>query len=113
MLFVKTEDYSDPNADIWIYSAAASPLPKPADYSGPDGYFEYLQTVQPEGAHGDAFHYKTINSDALGWIVSRVSGMEVTELLSERIPRPRGFRPRGGRLTRMSRWISNTFSETP
>ena len=25
-----SEDYSDPNADIWKYSAAASPLPKPA-----------------------------------------------------------------------------------
>ena len=80
-----SEDYSDPEADIWIYSRAASPLPKPADYDGPDGYFEYLQTVQPEGSHGEAFHYKTINTDALGWIVSRVSGMEVTELLSERI----------------------------
>ena len=80
-----SEDYSDPEADIWIYSAAASPLPKPAGYDGPDGYFEYLQTVQPEGVHGDAFHYKTINTDALGWIISRVSGMEVTELLSERI----------------------------
>ena len=80
-----SEDYSDPNADIWIYSAAASPLPKPADYQGPDGYFEYLQTVRPEGEHGHAFHYKTINTDALGWIISRVTGMEVTELLSQRI----------------------------
>ena len=73
------------NADIWKYSAAASPLSKPKDYDGPDGYFEYLQTVQPEGMHGDAFHYKTINTDALGWIISRVSGKEVTELLSDRI----------------------------
>jgi CubicO group peptidase (beta-lactamase class C family) len=80
-----SEDYSDPDADIWKYSAAASPLPKPSDYDGPDGYFEYLQTVRPEGAHGDAFHYKTINTDALGWIVSRVSGKKVTELLAERI----------------------------
>ena len=80
-----SEDYSDPNADIWIYSAAASPLPKPSDYTGPDGYFEYLQTVRPEGDHGNEFHYKTINTDALGWIISRVTGMEVTELLSQRI----------------------------
>ncbi len=80
-----SEDYSDPNADIWTYSRAASPLPKPEGYKGPDGYFEYLQTVKPEGNHGDAFHYKTINTDALGWIISRVSGKEVTELLSERI----------------------------
>jgi CubicO group peptidase (beta-lactamase class C family) len=80
-----SEDYSDPNADVWKYSAAASPLPKPSDYDGPNGYFEYLQTVQPEGTHGEAFHYKTINTDALGWIISRVSGKGVTELLSERI----------------------------
>ncbi len=80
-----SEDYSDPDADIWIYSRAASPLPKPAGYEGPDGYFEYLQTVNPEGEHGDAFHYKTVNTDALGWIISRVSGLEVTELLSERL----------------------------
>ncbi len=80
-----SEDYSDPEADIWIYSAAASPLPKPADYQGPDGYFEYLQTVQSNGTHGEHFHYMTINTDALGWIVSRVSGKSVADLLSERI----------------------------
>lgn len=85
-----SEDYSDPDADIWKYSAAASPLPKPSGYRGPDGYFEYLQTVRPEGAHGDAFHYKTINTDALGWIVARVSGRSVDELLSERIWRRMG-----------------------
>jgi CubicO group peptidase (beta-lactamase class C family) len=65
--------WPDPEAHIWIYSRAASPLPKPAGYQGPDGYFDYLQTVKPEGEHGDAFHYKTINTDALGWIISRVS----------------------------------------
>jgi CubicO group peptidase (beta-lactamase class C family) len=80
-----SEDYADPKADIWVYSAAANPLPKPADYEGPVGYYAYLQTVKKEGEHGDAFGYKTINSDALGWIISRVSGESVTELFSERI----------------------------
>jgi len=85
-----SEDYGDPNADIWKYSAAASPLPKPAGYEGPNGYWEYLQQVQPEGKHGEAFHYKTINSDMLGWIISRVSGDEVNELASERLWRRMG-----------------------
>ena len=80
-----SEDYSDPEADVWIYSRAANPLPKPADYEGPRSYYEYLQIVRSAGAHGEAFGYKTINTDALGWIVSRVSGKSVTELLSERI----------------------------
>ena len=85
-----SENYADPNADIWLYSKAASPLPKPEGYDGPDGYWEYLQQVAPEGNHGDAFHYKTINSDMLGWIISRVSGKSVTELASERLWRPMG-----------------------
>lgn len=80
-----SEDYSDPNADIWTYSTAASPLPKGKDYKGPDGYYEYLQTVQKSGEHGKIFGYKTINSDALGWIISRTTGKGLTELLSEKI----------------------------
>lgn len=79
------EDYSNSKADIWVYSAAANPMPKPADYTGPVGYYEYIQTVPKEGQHGEAFGYKTINTDALGWIVSRVSGKAITDLLSERI----------------------------
>ena len=80
-----SEDYSDPEADIWIYSKAASPLPKPKDYEGPNGYFEYLQTVRQDGIHGEAFGYRTINTDALGWIVSRVTGKDLAQLVSERI----------------------------
>ena len=80
-----SENYADPQSGIWKYSAAASPLPKPADYVGPNGYFQYLQTVRQNGPHGRAFGYKTINTDALGWIISRVTGKALTEFLSERI----------------------------
>jgi CubicO group peptidase (beta-lactamase class C family) len=80
-----SEDYADPKADIWVYSAAASPLPKPKGYEGPIGYFEYLQTVKQDGVHGEAFGYRTINTDTLGWIVSRVTGKNIADLLSERI----------------------------
>lgn len=80
-----SEDYADPNADVWIYSEAGNPLPKPAGYTGPRSYFEYLETVRKEGEHGTAFGYKTINTDALGWIILRKTGKSVAELLSERI----------------------------
>ncbi|BCP54339.1 6-aminohexanoate-dimer hydrolase [Kaistia sp. 32K] len=80
-----SEDYADPDADVWIYSAAGNPLPKPADYTGPRSYFDYLKTVRKEGEHGAAFGYRTINSDALGWIIARVTGKSVAALLSERI----------------------------
>jgi len=80
-----SEDYSDPDAEIWQHAAAGNPLPKPADYTGPRTYFEFLQTVQPEGDHGRSFAYKTINTDVLGWLIARVSGNPLTEILSEKI----------------------------
>ncbi len=80
-----SEDYADPNSEVWAYSAAGSALPKPPGYQGPRGYFEYLETVQKEGEHGAAFGYKTINTDALGWIIARATGKSVAELLAQRI----------------------------
>lgn len=80
-----SEDYADPNAEIWQFSAAGNPLPKPKDYNGPRNYYEYLPTVKKNGVHGEAFGYKTVNSDVLGWIIARVTGKNVAEVLSERI----------------------------
>ena len=80
-----SEDYADPKAEVWAYAAAGNPLPKPADYQGPRTYYEFLATVQQAGQHGEAFHYRTANSDALGWVLARVSGRSVAQLLSERI----------------------------
>jgi CubicO group peptidase (beta-lactamase class C family) len=77
------ENYDDPGADIWIYAAAGSPLPKPSTYEGPIGYLDYVTTVEPEGEHGPEFHYKTVNTDVLGWIVTRVTGMSYQESLSQ------------------------------
>lgn len=85
-----TEDYGDPHSDIWAYGAATNPLPKPEGYHGPDGFFEFLQQVKPEGKHGEAFHYKTVNADMVGWIISRQSGKSVTDLASELLWRPMG-----------------------
>jgi CubicO group peptidase (beta-lactamase class C family) len=85
-----SEDYADPHADVWAHAKAGNPLPKPKDYPGPRSYYEFLQTVQPQGRHGDAFGYKTVNSDALGWVIARVSGRSVAELLSQRIWRRLG-----------------------
>lgn len=80
-----SEDYADPNAEIWKFSAAGNPLPKPKNYDGPKTYYEYLPTVKKSGTHGEVFGYKTVNADVLGWIIARVTGKTVTEVLSERI----------------------------
>jgi CubicO group peptidase (beta-lactamase class C family) len=85
-----SEDYADPEAEIWDHARAGNPLPKPLDYAGPRSYYDYLVTVEKQGTHGEAFAYKTVNTDALGWMLARVTGMSVAELLSERIWKPIG-----------------------
>lgn len=79
------EDYANPNADIWAFSAAGNPLPKPSNYRGAIGYYAALQTIKKAGPHGDAFGYKTPNADALGWLIARASGQSVDTLLAERV----------------------------
>lgn len=85
-----SEDYADPNAEVWAHAQAGNPLPKPKDYTGPRSYYEFLQTVQSQGEHGKGFGYKTVNTDVLGWIIARATGRNVAELLSERIWRRLG-----------------------
>ena len=80
-----SENYADPNAEVWAYAKAGSPLPPPPGYTGPRSYFDYLQTVKKKGEHGGAFGYKTVNADALGWLVARATGKSVAQELSERI----------------------------
>jgi len=80
-----SENYADPNAEIWAFSAAGNSMLNQEGYEGPVGYFEYLQTVKKEGEHGEAFGYRTVNTDALGWIISRVTGQKLSDYLSERI----------------------------
>ncbi len=80
-----SEDYADPNAEVWTYAKAGSPLPTPPGYTGPRSYVDYLQTVKKKGNHGEAFGYKTVNADALGWLIARATNTSVADLLSERI----------------------------
>lgn len=80
-----SENYADPNADVWKFSQAGNPGQKPEGYDGPVGYYEYLETVEKEGEHGEAFGYKTVNADALGWIIAKASGKSVDELLADMI----------------------------
>lgn len=85
-----SETYTDPQAEIWAYATAAGTLPRPPAYAGPDSIFDFLKTLQKEGAHGEAFAYKTCNSEVLGWIVQRVAGASFAQLVSERIWRHLG-----------------------
>ena len=86
-----SEDYNNPNAEVWQYSQAGNPF-KSEKYTGPQNIYDYLETVKkiPKQEHGELFGYKTINTEVMGWIISRVTNMCVTELISKKIWIPMG-----------------------
>ena len=57
---------------------------------GPTSIFDYLPTLEREGAHGRAFHYVTPNTDVLGWILSRVTGLSLAAALEKMLWQPLG-----------------------
>jgi CubicO group peptidase (beta-lactamase class C family) len=85
-----SELYSDPKADIWDYSRAGGLRPRPAGWQGPGNFYEYLQTLRPEGPHGDAFAYKTVNTELMCWVMKRASGVPFAKMLSDRLWAPLG-----------------------
>jgi CubicO group peptidase (beta-lactamase class C family) len=80
-----SENYADPKAEVWQYARAGGVFPRPAGYAGPTSFYGFLETLQKEGEHGQAFAYKTVNTDVAGWLIRRATGQSVGEVLSERI----------------------------
>ncbi|MBC3884963.1 serine hydrolase [Undibacterium sp. FT31W] len=80
-----SEAYADPKAEIWDYARAGGMLPVAPTYDGPRSFYDFLVRLKKEGEHGEAFAYKTVNAEVLGWIVRRASGQSLSDLLSERI----------------------------
>lgn len=85
-----SEDYSNPEAEIFAYVRAGNVVARPADYQGPESFYEFLQTVQKQGEHGRAFAYKTVNTDVLAWVAHRATGRSIGELLAQRLWAPMG-----------------------
>ena len=78
------EVYTDPTTEIFPYLYASNLLPPPANYAGPKNIYDFLKTLKKEGEHGAGFVYRTVHSEVLGWIVSRVTGKHFADLMSER-----------------------------
>lgn len=60
-------------------------LPRPPAYSGANGAYELLETARAMGPHGGPFRYDNGSTDALGWILRRVTNASLDALISEKI----------------------------
>ena len=80
-----SETYTDPLAEVRTYGIAAGYSKPPEGYAGPDSIASFLPTLPKQGEHGQAFAYKTCNTEVLAWIVQRLTGKPMAQLLSERL----------------------------
>jgi len=80
-----SEDYSDPNAEVFAYARAGGLAPTPPNYQGSRTFYDFLVTLKKDGEHGQAFKYQTSNAEILAWIIKRASGQSMASLLSDMI----------------------------
>ena len=85
-----SEAYDDRSAPFWDYARAGGFVPRPPGYSGPATFHDYLRTLKKSGAHGQAFAYKTVNTEVLCWLMQRVTGEPLASALSRRLWSPLG-----------------------
>lgn len=79
-----SEDYTDPNAHVFDFARAGGIFPR-GDYDGPEGFYAYVATLGRKGAHGEAFSYRSVNTEVLGWLIARVTGANAVDVLQDRI----------------------------
>ena len=86
-----SEEYTDPKSGIGAYSAAVGFVPAAPDTTGPRDMWSFLTGIAAHGDHGQAFTYRTCNTDVLNWIATRVTGKSFATNLSERFWVPLGL----------------------
>lgn len=84
------EDFAKPGSGIFQYLIAGGLVPAPAAYPGPRAVLAYLPTVKKAGEHGAGFQYKTVDTEVIGWLIQRVTGQRLDQLMSERLWGPLG-----------------------
>jgi len=79
------DDDPDPVSESVRYAITMGWREKPAGYADATTSYEYLATMKKNGKHGDRFTYLTPNSDVLAWLMKRLLGKTLAEIMCERI----------------------------
>jgi CubicO group peptidase (beta-lactamase class C family) len=85
------EDYSRQDSEVYRYLTAMGMLPSLPGADIPQSVYEYLPSIAKQGEHNCTFAYREPNISVLGWLLRRVTGMSLTDLISERIWQPLGM----------------------
>lgn len=70
--------------DVQRMSIAGAWGPRPADYAGPAAHHAFVASLGKNAPHGGDFVYRTPNTQALQWIIERVTGQSLAAQIRDR-----------------------------
>ncbi len=85
-----SEEYTDPMSDIGQVDVASGwkppPPQAPADFPWPAHMWELILGLKEEARpHGERFEYRSIETDVLAFLMERVTGRRLAQLVSEEL----------------------------
>ncbi len=85
-----TEEYGLAESDISTWEKVGGWRPRPQPDDLPASLYELIAELPKARPHGGDFQYRSIETDCLGWVLERVSGLGLAELLSRELWSPMG-----------------------
>jgi CubicO group peptidase (beta-lactamase class C family) len=82
-----SEDYLDVNAEVRQLEQVIGWAPRRSP-ALPHSLYEWLATLKAKSEHGGAFEYRSCETDVLGWVCERASGVRMPELLADLVWSP-------------------------
>jgi CubicO group peptidase (beta-lactamase class C family) len=82
------ESDDDPSSDLFVYEQIFQWRPLRQDL--PSDIRQYMAGLQAERPHGGPFHYQSILTDMLAWVLEAVTGKRLSDLISELLWQPMG-----------------------
>lgn len=82
-----SEDYKDPNSDIYAYAAAMGWTPPEMRNAKQVGILAMLPSIKRvhEEARGTVFRYRSAATDVVAWLAMRATGQSLTAWLQQRL----------------------------
>ena len=85
------EDYEALDSHIAVTDIASGWKPPRPGYEGPDCVWDQILTLtEYEAAHGERFHYRSIETDVIAHCMERVTQTRLPELISRELWQPLG-----------------------
>lgn len=79
------EQYDNPRSDAYKFAKVGGFVKVPGPPSEFESVYDYMKSVKKGRDHDALFHYVSLNTEILGMIITKVTGMQPSEVMSKKI----------------------------